>query len=204
MVSRTPGTLRIIGGRWRGRKVLFRDAATLRPTPNRVRETLFNWLDPVIAGAACLDLFAGSGILALEALSRGAGRVTLIDHSRDAIRDIERQLAELSGTPRAEQVRLVHADALSWLRAPATAGKRGFAVVFVDPPFGERLGPRCCQLLAAGDWLAPDALIYVESAHPLVPEELPDGWRIHRQKRASQVHYCLCRAVGKAGVAPVN
>lgn len=178
--------VRIIGGRWRGRKLAFPDAAGLRPTGDRIRETLFNWLQGDLPGAQCLDLFAGSGALGFEALSRGAAHCVMVERNAQALRSLEtaRQLLQ---TDAAE---IINGEALSWL---AVASGR-FDIVFIDPPFADTaLAPTV--IAAALDrhaLLAPHALLYIEQAasQPLVP---PTGFVVHRQQRAGQVSYGLWR-----------
>lgn len=183
--------LRIIGGRWRGRRVAFPDAQGLRPTPDRVRETLFNWLAPRIAGARCLDLFAGSGALGFEALSRGAAEVVFVERQRAVARVLQANLARLGAVA---DGRVVAGDALAYLAGPA----RAFDVVFLDPPFGlGLLTPTCAQLDARG-WFAADARVYVESELPA--PELPPAWTLLRDKRAGQVCYRL--ALPPSGGSP--
>jgi 16S rRNA (guanine966-N2)-methyltransferase len=166
----------------------------LRPTPDRVRETLFNWLQPVIVGARCLDLFAGSGALGIEALSRGAGRVTFVDRNPRIGKHLLGALTRL-GVPSGERegcAAVVVAEALAFLDGPA----RAFDIVFLDPPYAADLLPAVCQRLAAPAWLARDALIYLECATAEPLPALPTGWVVHRAKRAGQVAYHLLRAVG--------
>lgn len=183
----TPGRqrLRIIGGAWRGRKLSFPDLPGLRPTPDRVRETLFNWLRDILPGARCLDLFAGSGALGLEALSRGAERVVLVDSHPAAIAELNRHLETLS----ALGAQVVQADAPTFLRGPA----QPFDVVFLDPPFDSGLLPFCLTLLAGHGWLATGAWLYLEADRrtPLPP--LPADWQVLRHKEAGQVGYYLLR-----------
>jgi len=182
------GELRIIGGSWRGRKLRFPALPGLRPSPDRVRETLFNWLAPVLPGASCLDLFAGSGALGLEALSRGAAGCCFVDSAGSACARIGEHLQRLGATGG----RVVNADSLRWLQARPEPAP-GFDVVFLDPPFGQGLLEQCCTQLEQNGWLADEALIYMESggAEPLPP--LPSNWRLHRDKRAGQVAYRLFR-----------
>jgi 16S rRNA (guanine966-N2)-methyltransferase len=177
--------LRIIGGRWRGRQVSFPDADGLRPSPDRVRETLFNWLMPIIEGARCLDLFSGSGALGLEALSRGAARVVLVDRHGGAIASLREQLATL----RAEGAELRQADALTFLAGPPEP----FDVVFLDPPYHQGLLAPCLACLDKG-WLAPGARVYIEAEAELAPLPLPEGWVLLRSKQAGQVGYHLALA----------
>ena len=176
--------IRIIGGKWRGRKVSFPDGDELRPTPDRVRETLFNWLMQDIAGARCLELFAGSGALSLEALSRGAAHATIIEKNRHTLDALARSLKELA--PVADSYSLLHDDALLWLDTATDP----YDIIFLDPPFGSGALPGVIskiseRALAAG-W------IYIESAEPIPESALPASWRLHRQKQAGAVHYCLC------------
>ncbi|MCA1798204.1 MAG: 16S rRNA (guanine(966)-N(2))-methyltransferase RsmD [Xanthomonadaceae bacterium] len=174
---------RIIGGEWRGRRLQFPDLAELRPSPDRVRETLFNWLAPVIDGARCLDLYCGSGALGLEALSRGAAESVFVDKERDAIRMIDAHLDKL----RCARGRTVHAESVGFLRGPATP----FDVVFLDPPFHrELLSPACAQL-AAGGWVKPGGYVYLEAESELKAPQLPDGWMLHRSAKAGRVGYHL-------------
>jgi 16S rRNA (guanine966-N2)-methyltransferase len=181
--------LRIIGGRWRGRRIEFHAAPGLRPTPDRVRETLFNWLQPQLPGSRCLDLFCGSGALGIEALSRGAARVTLIDVSPAALAGVRRSLETL----RAEGAELVAADGLVWIGG---AHERRYDIVFVDPPFGAGIAQRCLMLLAASGLLAAGARVYVECGAGEPAPELPAGWTLYREKSAGQVAYRLYVAAG--------
>ncbi len=183
MSAGKPLTLRIIGGRWRGRRIPFPDRPGLRPTPDRVRETLFNWLSPVIAGARCLDLFAGSGALGLEALSRGAARCVLVERDADSLRILRESCARLG----AEQAEPLLSDAERYLAGAPTP----YDIAFLDPPFAETaLLERCCQRLEAGGWLAEDARIYAECARDAAPA-WPAGWTPLRQKTAGAVGYHL-------------
>jgi 16S rRNA (guanine966-N2)-methyltransferase len=177
--------LRIIGGQWRGRKLEFPNVAAIRPTPDRVRETVFNWLQNDIVGARCLDLFAGSGALGLEALSRGAAQVEFVDcepRIGQYLRATLQKLETSFGT--------VHtADSLKWLGE----SKQSFDVVFLDPPFGANVLPTVCQRLEQGSWLNPDALIYLESASSGGPPQLPVNWALIKSKTTGQVGYHLAR-----------
>lgn len=152
------GKIRIIGGQWRGRRLTVPDSPGLRPTGDRARETLFNWLSPKIHGARCLDLFAGSGALGLEAASRGAAKVTLVERQGDLVGHL-REVA--SSWPGGERLDIVHADAMNWL-AQAEASHD---LVFVDPPFDSKLQGRVLELLIERNLLAPGARVYVESGH---------------------------------------
>ncbi|HEX4984714.1 MAG TPA: 16S rRNA (guanine(966)-N(2))-methyltransferase RsmD [Burkholderiales bacterium] len=173
--------IRIIGGEWRSRIVRFPDAKDLRPTPDRMRETLFNWLGQDLTGRVCLDLFAGSGALGFEAASRGARRVVMIE--RDAA--VHRALDEARSALGARQVELLRADAFGFL---ASDGQH-YDVVFLDPPFRENWLPRLLPMLAPR--LATEARIYLESPQP--PDALPDGYAVLKRARAGQVHGLLIK-----------
>jgi 16S rRNA (guanine966-N2)-methyltransferase len=175
--------LRIIGGRWRGRKLRFPASPEIRPTPDRVRETLFNWLAATTAGAACLDLFAGSGALGLEALSRGAAHVTFIEQGAAAARELRTRLTEWQ----AGDARVLRTDALRYLAGTA----QPFDIVFLDPPFDSYLLERAAILLESQPWLQPDALIYVECPARSGLPSVPPTWRPLRAKRAGEVGYHL-------------
>jgi 16S rRNA (guanine966-N2)-methyltransferase len=177
-------TLRIIGGQWRGRKLTFTAAEGLRPTPDRVRETLFNWLSPVINGARCLDLFAGSGVLGLEALSRGALCCDFVDTSTAALRQIEHHLQTLQ----ADTAGRCHPmPALTFLQ-----GAQGpYDIVFIDPPFSRGLAVPVCALLDSSGLVAANGLIYVETAAGDPAPTVPAQWRLHRDKVAGTVAYRL-------------
>jgi 16S rRNA (guanine966-N2)-methyltransferase len=155
----------------------------IRPTPDRVRETLFNWLQPTIRGARCLDLFAGSGALGLEALSRGAREVVFVDRDARAIRQISSALQAFAAPPMPLHV----ADSLAFLRGPASP----FDVVFLDPPFASGLLANASARLEGNGWLAANALIYIEAAHRDGPPTLPASWRLAKAKRAGEVGYYL-------------
>lgn len=175
------GSVRIIAGRWRGRRIDVPDAEATRPTPDRVRETLFNWLAPLLPGARCLDLYAGTGVLGLEALSRGAGSVLFVEQAVGVAREIQSSLAALDATGG----RVITADADAFLRGSPQACD----VVFLDPPYGTPLGNLCTLL--AGGWLAPRARIYLEWNRKQSPPDLPDDWRLLRDQTAGQVRFAL-------------
>ena len=181
--------LRIIGGSWRGRRIEFQATPGLRPTPDRVRETLFNWLQPRLAGSRCLDLFCGSGALAIEALSRGAASATLVDVSPTVLREVRHNLDRLG----ASAAELVAADAVAWIGAMRD---RRYDIVFIDPPFGGGTAQRCLRLLAGSALLAPGARVYLECGVAEAAPELPPGWQLHREKFAGQVAYRLYLAPG--------
>lgn len=178
------GRLRIVAGIWRSRLLDIADVPGLRPTAERVRETLFNWLAPRIEGARCLDLFAGTGALGLEALSRGAASVTFVERSARAVTQL-RENIRLLGAGGAE---LVQADARGWLDA---ATGRNFDIVFLDPPFADDLLAETCRLLAGKPMLARDAVVYLEMDRHADEPELPAGWVVKKNKTAGNVRYML-------------
>ncbi|MDH4166849.1 MAG: 16S rRNA (guanine(966)-N(2))-methyltransferase RsmD [Gammaproteobacteria bacterium] len=180
--------VRIIGGEWRGRKLHFPQSAALRPTPDRVRETVFNWLQFELAGARCLDLFAGSGALGIEALSRGAREVVFAERDPASARAIGDMLAQL----RCDRGHVEQVDALAWLERGPPASQP-FDIVFLDPPYGEAWLPVLAEKLERGGWLAPRAWIYLEDAAARGEPALPPGWTLHRSKRAGDVGYHLAR-----------
>ncbi|MGB5180219.1 MAG: 16S rRNA (guanine(966)-N(2))-methyltransferase RsmD [Gammaproteobacteria bacterium] len=184
--NRAANQVRIIAGCWRGRKLSFAPVAGVRPTPDRVRETLFNWLSPVIRDARCLDLYAGSGALGIEAASRGASRVVLVDSDPQVVKRLREQL-QLFG---AAQIEVVQSTVEAWLASPAEP----FDIVFLDPPFRRDLLPACLQALERGGWLAADARVYIEGESDL-QLQLPGNWELTRSKRAGQVGYHLARRV---------
>lgn len=159
----------------------------MRPTPDRVRETLFNWLMPIIEGMRCLDLFAGSGVLGLEALSRGATDVCFVERSTTAARQIEATLLEFDCLD--AQVRNV--DAIRYLRGTP----QPFDLVLIDPPFGTMDLGNLCKLLAQG-WLAPEAMIYLELSRRDALPDLPPDWTLEHEKTAGQVRFALARFAG--------
>ena len=180
-----PGQVRIIGGAWRSRRLEFPEAAGLRPTPDRVRETVFNWLAAFLPGAACLDLFAGSGAFAFEALSRGAARVVLVEQDAAVVAALRASRDRL----RATGAEIVHADAIDFLAGPI----REFDIVFCDPPYASGLLGRCMPLLAERGWVKPGGFIYLEARAGELPS--PPGWQMLRSKSAGQVGYHLYRRI---------
>ncbi|MBU3671125.1 MAG: 16S rRNA (guanine(966)-N(2))-methyltransferase RsmD [Sinobacteraceae bacterium] len=181
--------VRIIAGIWRGRRLRFPQVAAIRPTPDRVRETLFNWLAPYIRGTHVLDLFAGSGALGFEACSRGAAAATLLDTDPRCITALQQHAERLQ----AAQVTVIRADALAWLARPRAASVPPFDIVFVDPPFAAGLWQNVVSLLESGGWLAPGAFIYVESPLSEPLPQWPDGWQFWRTGKAGEVGYHLLR-----------
>jgi 16S rRNA (guanine966-N2)-methyltransferase len=172
--------LRIGAGEWRGRLIGFADAEGLRPTPDRVRETLFNWLGQTLDGKICLDLFAGSGALGFEALSRGARRVVMVEQNAQVLRNLRENAGKLG----ADRLDLVAADALKFL---ANEGRK-FDVIFLDPPFKRGILPLLLPLLP--ERLATDGFVYAETEAALEPGE---EWEVWRSGRAGNVHYCLLK-----------
>ena len=177
------GQIRIIGGQWRGRKLPVPDSPGLRPTTDRVRETLFNWLAPSMVDARCLDCFAGSGALGLEALSRYAASTTLLEMERHVAQQLQKNLATL----KAEHGKVVNTNTLTYLNQSGTPHD----VVFVDPPFRKGLLEETLNLLEVNGWLADGALIYVESEVENGLPPVPASWSLHREKIAGQVAYRL-------------
>ena len=189
------GQLRLIGGRFRGRRLPIPHQIGLRPTTDRTRETLFNWLAPIIEGSRCLDCFAGSGALGLEAASRGAARVVMIERAAAVARQLRANAALLG----ADTVDVIHADALGWLSAQPP---RPFDVVFLDPPFGLDLLVPSCSLLYRRGWVRPGSRIYLELPGAAELPTLPAGWQLTRDKRAGQVRFVLVEVDrGGAGAA---
>ena len=190
-----PNRLRIIGGRWRGSRIVFPPLAAIRPSPDRVRETLFNWLQQPIVGARCLDLFAGSGALGLEALSRGAAHVTFVDREPQVGRHLTQTLERLGS----RDATVVVEDALRFLLRPP----QPFDIVFLDPPFdSDAAGAGRAARLQQG-WLAPGAYIYVECpADRSLADAAGAAGRVQRTKRAGQVGYHLLRASDPAKEVP--
>lgn len=184
------GIVRIIGGQWRGRKLSFPQQAQVRPTPDRVRETVFNWLQGWVHGARCLDLYAGSGVLGFEALSRGAQSITLVDEDLRVIQQLERCREQL-GT----------ADArIEWISADEFLQKeRGprYDIVFLDPPYRDQRLAQDCERLERYGLLSDEAWIYLEHAADRERPELPENWSYYREKKAGQVCYRLARRQAK-------
>ena len=176
-----PGKIRIIGGQWRGRRLPVAGRAVLRPTPDRVRETLFNWLSGSVGGARCLDLFAGSGALGFEALSRGARAAVMVEQDRELVRRLEATREDLN----AERAEIIHADALAWLAQQ----RDPFDIVFLDPPFHREYVKKTCALLVNRGHLTPSAYVYTETERG-VPPPAP-GLKELKQAQAGQVEYRL-------------
>ena len=178
------GSCRIIGGKWRGRKIKFDDAQGLRPTTDRIRETVFNWLQPYVHKSRCLDVFAGSGVLGFEALSRGAQEVVFIELNNKTVATLKQNISMLG----AANASIFHQDALQCLQS--LPSKQEFDLVFLDPPFHSELLKNAAALLDSSGCLAEDAIIYVE--HSIDADiEMPENWLCLKQKTAGQVAYKL-------------
>lgn len=175
------GQIRLIGGQWRGRKLPVLNSIGLRPTGDRIKETLFNWLMFDIRQTRCLDLFAGSGSLGFEALSRGASEVVLVEKDTPVARQLVKNLASLAQA----KGQVLNQDALQFLESAA----QPFDVVFLDPPFHQQLLSQACQLLEANGWLSDNAKIYIEREQ--VAPLLPPNWQLLKDKKAGQVSYQL-------------
>ena len=181
--SASLGQIRIIGGKWRGRKLPVRDSEGLRPTTDRIKETLFNWLMPIIREARCLDCFAGSGSLGFEALSRFADSVTFIELDKQNAQLLTENKARLQS----DNANIINGNSLEILGQNGTP----FDVVFIDPPFRKGLLSDTIQLLEKNQWLADESWIYVESEAESLLTDIPTNWQLHREKIAGQVAYRL-------------
>ena len=177
------GRLRIVAGKWRSRLLPVAEEPGLRPTSARIRETLFNWLASTIEGSRCLDLFAGTGALGFEALSRGAREVVFVENSARAAAALKESVKVLEATG----ARIHQADAISYLKSEPES----FDIVFLDPPFADDLLEDLCRLLSEGNWLADGARVYLEQDRERPLPALPDGWTIINDKTAGQVRYAL-------------
>ncbi|MCG9748373.1 16S rRNA (guanine(966)-N(2))-methyltransferase RsmD [Shewanella sp. Isolate8] len=180
------GQVRIIAGQWRSRKLPIHDLEGLRPTTDRVRETLFNWIAGDLPGARVLDCFGGSGALCFEALSRYAKYAKVFELQASAAKQLKQNLATL----KCDCADVVQGDTLVQLKTPPA---EGFDVVFIDPPFRKGLAQACIDALVAQDWLNQDALVYVETEKEHPPLGLPSGWMPLKEKQAGQVTYRLYR-----------
>jgi len=201
--KKPPGSVRIIGGQWRGRRVPVPDIEGLRPSGDRCRETLFNWLQPFLHNAKCVDLFAGTGVLGLEAVSRGAACAVLVEKSRVAANSLRQSVEMLE----AKDIAVIEADALSWLAQQAPSS---MDIVFVDPPFALNMADRgmaeqgmaekVVAALAQTLALRPGGLVYLESAAP-DPAPVPGpGWEVLKEKRVGDVRMHLLKRL--TGVLP--
>ncbi|MFY2510325.1 16S rRNA (guanine(966)-N(2))-methyltransferase RsmD [Vibrio pectenicida] len=177
------GFVRIISGLWRGRKLPVHNAEGLRPTTDRVKETLFNWIAQDIPQAKCLDLYAGSGALGFEAASRQAKEVTMIELNQSTFEQLNKNISSLNAT----NLKAVQSDTIQYLQQPGIPHH----IVFIDPPFHKNLLKQTVCLLEDNGWLASDAMIYIETEKELILEGIPSNWHLHREKYTGQVSYRL-------------
>ncbi|WP_290649352.1 16S rRNA (guanine(966)-N(2))-methyltransferase RsmD [Aquisalimonas sp.] len=192
MARRARNEVRIIGGEWRGHRLRFAGDSGLRPTADRNRETLFNWLQPLVPGSRCLDLFAGSGALGLEAASRGAASVLLVERERRALAQLHDNIQRLHAAQRVH----VHAgDAMALLAGTA----HPMDIIFVDPPFAGKLLEPACSALARGGWSHGETRIYVEHAK-YRPPKLPESWQVLRALDAGDVRFLLLQPQRGGGI----
>ena len=178
------GQLRIIAGEWRGRKLPVADLPGLRPTSDRIRETVFNWLNMYVPGAHVLDCFSGSGALSLEALSRGAKSAIMLEKAAPAAQTLQNNL----NTLKASHAQAINTDSLQWLQNPAP---KTFDIVFLDPPFRMAMLEQACALLEANGYLHENSLIYIEVEKELTPLPVPSGWQPLKSKTGGQVCFSL-------------
>jgi 16S rRNA (guanine966-N2)-methyltransferase len=186
--NKVSNKIRIIGGEWRSRLISFDDAPGLRPTPVRVRETLFNWLQVDVVNSQCLDLYAGSGALGFEAASRGAKRVVQVESNFKTTQKLVENCRVLG----ANQIQVIQQDVIKYLK---NKGEQ-FDLIFLDPPFGLGLIQETCCLLNDGEWLSSFAKIYIESERDLDLSCIPDGWRLLKKKSAGEVVFYLFQKSG--------
>ncbi|MFT6154655.1 MAG: 16S rRNA (guanine966-N2)-methyltransferase [Bermanella sp.] len=179
MAKKTGSRLRIIGGKWRSRMLLIADVEGLRPTTDRVRETVFNWLQPYLFGAKVLDVFAGSGVLGFEAISREAASATLLEKNKLAIKNLNENAKTLG----AQNVTIIQTDALTWL----TGCTEQFDLIFLDPPFNKGLLPDCIDLINNSNLVKIDGWVYIESEGNLSDLPIPRHWNLFREKQAGIV-----------------
>jgi 16S rRNA (guanine966-N2)-methyltransferase len=179
-------SVRIIGGEWRGRRVQFPDSPGLRPTPDRVRETLFNWLQQSVQGARCLDLFAGSGALGIEALSRGAREVVFVEQAREPARMLSAELERLGASSRA---RVIETAVQRFLAASGEP----FDGIFLDPPYGRGYLADCVTAIEAAGWVKAGGWVYLESERAAGAPAIPPQWELVKSKSAGEVGYHLAR-----------
>ena len=180
----TLSKIKIIGGKWKGTNLTFFDEPELRPTGNRIKETLFNWLQPNIQGSICLDLFAGSGCLGLEAISRGASKCVMVEKNKRVINHLAENIEKLSSS-----TELIHDDALNYLFSKEPS--KTFDIVFLDPPFDSTIYERIVRTLELNNWLSRDALIYIEARSDSSMFQIPDNWSLFRKQVAGNVRYML-------------
>lgn len=182
-MARQSNKLRIIGGQWRSRQLNFPDAQGLRPTTDRIRETVFNWLQPVIHGARCLDLFSGSGAMGFEALSRGASSVVMVDLNPAVVRQLKDNVRLLE----ARNAEVIQADGLQYL----TRANTQFDVIFLDPPFAKDMLQAALNAIEQHNLLAENAYVYVECERQLSDLRIPPRWQLHREREGGQVRFSL-------------
>ena len=185
--------VRIISGKYKSRKITFPDRPEIRPTGNRIRESLFNWIQADIVNSRCLDLFSGSGALGIEALSRGAETTTFIESDFETANCLEKNLRILN----AENGVVVRADAMSWLESQKNIEPFGF--VFLDPPFKKNILLDCISLLESNYMIPNNGIIYIETETEINLEQLPLTWRLKQKKQAGRVSYCLYHKIDKKG-----
>lgn len=184
-MTKQANSIRIIAGTLGSRKISFPDRAEIRPTGDRIRETLFNWIQHEVDGSNCLDLFAGSGALGIEALSRGAKQAVFVEMNSV----IAAALTENLQTLRLDNCEVCRQDALQWIASSASPEK--FNIVFLDPPFDSDLLGKSCSELESSARLVSNCLIYIEQAHPVTPDDIPSTWSLLKEKKAGNVFYCL-------------
>jgi 16S rRNA (guanine966-N2)-methyltransferase len=192
--KKKPGFVRIIGGEWRGRRLPVVDLAGLRPSGDRARETLFNWLQQDIRGTRCADLFAGTGVLGLEAYSRGAAEVTLVENMPLAVQALRAALVKLNHPGSKAGLHLAETDALKWLQLR----ERGsLDIVFIDPPFGSRLETQAMNLLVHRELVSPGGFVYIETSRNTPPCHPGLGWDIAKEKTLGQVRMLLLKNIAE-------
>jgi 16S rRNA (guanine966-N2)-methyltransferase len=187
-----PGFVRIIGGEWRGRRLPVADLPGLRPSGDRARETLFNWLQPYLRGARCVDLFAGTGVLGLEAYSRGAVEVTLVESMPLAVQTLRATLVKLEVAGVKAGLNLVESDALKWLQ---TREPGSLDIAFIDPPFGSRLETQAMSLLVDRKLMRTGGLVYIETARNSPPFHPGLGWEIVKEQTLGEVRLLLLQKI---------
>ena len=194
MAAAKAGTVRIIAGEWRGRRLPVADVAGLRPSGDRCRETLFSWIQNQLRGADCIDLFAGTGVLGLEALSRGAASAALVELSPIAVAALRKNVAMLdAGNENGSRANVVQADALQWLSGRA---EHSADLVFIDPPFGQGLALTALEAVSGNRILRPGGLVYLETART-EPVAVPvSQWELLREKQLGEVQMRLLRKIG--------
>lgn len=175
--------VRIIGGSFKGRKISFPDTFELRPTSDRIKETLFNWLAPYIRDSICLDLFAGSGALSFEAVSRGAFKVIAIENNPLVISTLKAEIDHLKIT----NLDIIQADTPQFLNTSSSP----VDIIFIDPPYKKNLLAPCCSLLEGNGWVKTGTYIYYEADVEIPVENIPSSWKIIKQKKAGNIHYYL-------------